>query len=153
MVKISHDDSGQFLLLTGIIISVGMIILLIFINQSSMGGYSSSDSIMNFPKNDIRDIRSETLSEAFAIGQLENNNLYAAFPMTKGQHRLDGFNASFNDYAWDIQNLTAANGCMVNVSAVPLIHNDTIANATIWIYYNNSETEYNETMVVNVGGT
>ena len=60
---LKNDDSGQFILLTSIIVVVGMVIILVFLNQSLMAGHSSAESIMNFPKNDIRDIRSVTLSE------------------------------------------------------------------------------------------
>src|SRR5208337_1663799 len=154
MGQMSRDDSGQFLLLTGIIISVGMVILLIFINQSSMGGYSSSDSIMNFPKNDIRDIRADTINEATYLGTLQNNNPYSIYNnTTRGQHRSDMFNVSFNNYTRDMVNLTSLSGYAVDLSAVPSINNQTINNATVSIYFNDGETAYNETLIIDVGGT
>ncbi|HTY91829.1 MAG TPA: hypothetical protein VMC84_11685 [Methanocella sp.] len=143
------DDSGQFLLLTGVVISIGMVILLIFLNQSSMGGYSSSDSIMSFPKNDIRDLRIETINEAISLGARENNNPYYGYNnSTRGQIRSDMFNASFIGYASDIASLSARNGYLASVSAIPGVENQTISNATVSVYYNNGETMYNETLTV-----
>ena len=136
--------------MTGVIISIGMVILLLFINQSSMAGHSSSDSIMSFPKNDIREIRTETIQEATYLGVNENNNQYLGNISPRGQLRSDAFNTSFLYYASNLTNLTAVNGCLVNVSAMPSIDSDYIKNATISIYYNNGETMYNETMILNI---
>lgn len=146
------DDSGQFLLLSGVIISLGMVILLIFINQSSMAGHSSSDSIMSFPKNDIRDIRTETVEEVQWIALRENNNPYLIGynATTRGPHRQDMFNESFVRYAKDLSGLIAEKGCMVNVTCSPELNDQNISSAMIGIYYNNGETIYSEDFWVNI---
>ncbi|WP_174589797.1 hypothetical protein [Methanocella conradii] len=145
MTKVLRDDSGQFLLLTGVIISIGMVILLIFLNQSSIAGHSSADSIMSFPKNDIRDIRNETIGEAYLIGERENKNTLHNTSM-----KMNMFNASFNQYASNVTRLFEEKGCSVNLTAVPALDNSTISNATIYIYYNNGETRYFENITVKI---
>jgi hypothetical protein len=140
-----RDDSGQFLLLTGVIISIGMVILLIFLNQSSIAGHSSADSIMSFPKSDIRDIRNETIGEAYLIGDRENKNTSHNSSM-----KMNMFNASFSQFASNVTRLYEEKGCLVNLTAVPALDNGTISNATISIYYNNGETLYFENVTVKI---
>jgi hypothetical protein len=146
------DDSGQFLLLSGIIISLGLVILLIFVSQSSVAGRSSSDSILSFPKNDIRDIRAETIAEVQSIGMGENLNPYTSETnLTRGQHRQDMFNQSFERYATDLTGLMAEKGSVLNVKSVPEVKDQTISNATVSIYYYNGETRYYEKFRVSIG--
>jgi hypothetical protein len=152
MRMLREDTSGQFILLTGIIISIGMVILLLYLNQSSMAGHSSSDSIMSFPKNDIRDIRQETLAEAVALGIAENDNDHyeVSNASLRGQARMNGFNASFINYSRDLTNIYALEGCLVDVSAIPYLDNQSIKNASVCIYYYNSETLYSENTSVTI---
>lgn len=128
-----NDDSGQFLLLSAIIISVGMVILLVFINQSSMAGHSSSDSIMSFPKNDLRDISSETSNEIYQLGMAQNAST---------------FNNSAALYAADIQSLYRQKGTLVNVSCIAGVNNTVVKNATLLIDYYDGETLYHENTTI-----
>lgn len=145
-MRMVQDDSGQFLLLSAVIISLGLVILLIFVNQSSIAGHSSSESIMSFPKNDIRDIRAETVGEvktiSWSLNQFNNS--------TTGQQKIDTFNAEFARYAADIENLSAEKGCVVDVASVPQVKDKVIDNATVTIYYNNGETMYSEDFLVDI---
>jgi hypothetical protein len=136
----------------GIIISIGMVILLIFVNQSSMGGRSSSDSILSFPKNDIRDIRAETISEAQLIAASENLNPYDMDydNSTRGSHRQAMYNQSFKWYADNLTSLMAEKGTVVNLKSAPGLNDQKICNATVSIYYNNGETMYSEDFVVSI---
>jgi hypothetical protein len=131
--NMQNDDSGQFLLLSAIIISLGMVILLIFINQSSMAGHSSSDSIMSFPKNDLRDISDETSNEIYQLGRAQNGS---------------NFNNSTALYIADVQNLYRQKGTLVNVSCIAGVNDTVVENATLLIDYYDGETAYHENTTI-----
>ena len=51
------DDEGQWIVLMGVVVAVGMFILAIIINQAPMVGQSTSEAVLEFPKNEIQDLR------------------------------------------------------------------------------------------------
>lgn len=142
-----RDDSGQWLLLTGVVVAIGLVILLVFLNQSVIAGHSSSESIMDFPKNDIRELRAETVNEAYLIGRSVNDN---------GDEiglKEAKFRSSFDKYFRDTKDLYGRRGCDIfleyspgiNLSAPP---SGKLDNVTLFINYNNGETRFNETATV-----
>ena len=148
-----EDDSGQFLLLTAVVVALGLVILLVFINQSSMSGYSSSESIMNFPKDTIRDFRAETIDQAQYIALTQNN-----IPTENGSLRQDNFNASFDSSINDIKQLYAQRGIVIDVQyntsyndTTTIYAAQTLLNAKLNMKYNDGETSYNETYVADFG--
>jgi hypothetical protein len=132
---VHKDDSGQFLLLSAIIISIVLVVLLIYINQSSIAGHSSSDSIMSFPKNDLRDISGETADEVYYLGTTEDTST---------------FNASVAQYAGDIQNLYKDKGTLVDISCNAVVNGTAVKNATVLIFYNDGETTYDENSTISM---
>jgi hypothetical protein len=149
------DDSGQFLLLTSIVVAIGLVILLVYINQSSVAGHASSESIMNFPKNDIREIKAETVNQAYVTAVDVNQD--PSLSSLGGVGRQNAFNASFNKYIAEVKSIyleKGANvnitkmGCSFNQSETPA--NQTLQTANITIYYDDSETMYEEYDTVNI---
>lgn len=141
----TDDCEGQWLLLIALIVAIGMTVLLVFINQSMLAGHSSAASIMDFPKNDVREARAETVSEAYVLATQAN----AAPDIST---RKQWFSDNFTRYAGDIRYLYASRGALLNVNYVPG-SNETlpperqrIENVTLYIYYNNGDTMYNETV-------
>ncbi|MBT8508907.1 hypothetical protein AZH53_10875 [Methanomicrobiaceae archaeon CYW5] len=53
----SLDDEGQWIVLMGVVVATGMFILAIIINQAPMVGQSTAEAVLEFPKNEIQDIR------------------------------------------------------------------------------------------------
>ena len=51
------DDEGQWIVLMGVVVAAGMFVLAIIINQAPMVGQSTSEAVLEFPKNEIQDIR------------------------------------------------------------------------------------------------
>jgi hypothetical protein len=153
---LKDDDSGQFILLMSIIVAIGMVIILIFFNQSLMAGHSSAQSIMDFPKDDIRDLKSETVNEAQALGLSANSGIM----LIKNDSTTafnDSFNGPFNTYIDQIQDIFAQQGTMVdvtyrvNLKPVAAPGNKTLyigENMTINLYYNNGETSYDDNNTV-----
>ena len=55
------NDDGQWIILMGFVISVGIFFLAILLNQSALVGQTTAESVLEFPKSDIQDLRSEVL--------------------------------------------------------------------------------------------
>ena len=155
---LKDDDSGQFILLMSVVVAIGLVILLVFLNQSMLAGHSSAQSIMDFPKNDIRDLRSATLSEAqFMVNNVNNQINSSPSSYNNNTTAFDTlFNGSFNNYIQQVQSIFEAQGTFVNVTyqntVIPFnltyrnqSYNISYCNnTTINLYYNNGETSYND---------
>jgi 5,10-methylene-tetrahydrofolate dehydrogenase/methenyl tetrahydrofolate cyclohydrolase len=50
------NDDAQWIILMGFLISFSFFFLAIIINQSTVVGQTTAESVIEFPKNDIRDI-------------------------------------------------------------------------------------------------
>lgn len=53
------NDEGQWIILMAFIISVGIFFLAVLLNQSVLVGQTTAESVLDFPKNDIQDVKSE----------------------------------------------------------------------------------------------
>ena len=51
------NDDAQWIILMGFLVSFGLFFLALIINQSTVVGQTTAESVVEFPKNDIRDIR------------------------------------------------------------------------------------------------
>jgi hypothetical protein len=148
MSGLKTDDTGQWLLLGSMIVAIGLAVLIVFVNQSVLAGHSSSGSIMSFPKNDIRELRAETISEAFLTGT--DANLYGA-TLAGRQSR---FEATFGRFVEEARYIYSSKGSDVNISFSEGLNyssqpgGQSLDNVTLFLYYNNGDTQYNETRIV-----
>ena len=109
------NDDAQWIILMGFLISFSLFFLAIVINQSTVVGQTTAESVIEFPKNDIRDVRN-------VIGEAENLTSNSGFVKE------------------DIKFLS-----MQRKSSVVDYNFTTLDNTTyIQIHYNNGVTEYNE---------
>lgn len=51
------NDNAQWIVLMGFIVSFSFFFLALVINQSTVVGQTTAESVIEFPKNDIRDVR------------------------------------------------------------------------------------------------
>jgi hypothetical protein len=51
------NDDAQWIILMGFLVSFSFFFLAIVVNQSTVVGQTTAESVIEFPKNDIRDIR------------------------------------------------------------------------------------------------
>lgn len=58
------DDEGQWIVMMGFIIAVGFFFLALVVNQATLVGQTTAEGVLEFPKNDIRDVRSEVIDIA-----------------------------------------------------------------------------------------
>jgi hypothetical protein len=112
------NDDAQWIILMGFIVSFSLFFLAIVINQSTVVGQSTAESVIEFPKNDIRDIRE-------VIGESVDSD---ALPKIKE----------------DISVISLQRKSAVVWYANDTGTNTTI----IEIHYNNGVTTYNETRTV-----
>jgi len=113
------NDDAQWIVLMGFIVSFSFFFLALVINQSTVVGQTTAESVIEFPKNDIRDVRevirqSVDTSENAAERDLQLNDIRIISMNRKG---------AVVDYTY----FTGADGVTF-----------------IQIHYNNGVTEYNE---------
>jgi hypothetical protein len=53
------NESGQWIILMGILVSIGIFFLALIINQSTLVGQTTAEGVLEFPKSEIQDTRSE----------------------------------------------------------------------------------------------
>jgi len=146
-----RDDSAQWLLLSAIIVSIGLFAIVLLLNSAVLSGHSSSASILSFPKNEIRDLRSMMLQEAVLLGQDVNANASLA-----GSGKIASFKASYDRYIGEINWMYLLHGAIINVTYVPSLYSDVyshelITNVTVSIVYYDSNTIYKENKTVGLG--
>jgi hypothetical protein len=117
------NDEAQWIILMGFLISFSFFFLAIIINQSTVVGQTTAESVIEFPKNDIRDLtgiityktgntfpsNSKVVEKDIAVIALSRKNAIVYYNFTK--------QGTENDPHWKIEP----------------------------IHYNNGVTEYNET--------
>ena len=58
------NDEGQWIVLMGFMVCVGIFFLAIIIAQSTVVGQTTSEAVLEFPKTEIQDMRSEMIEIA-----------------------------------------------------------------------------------------
>ncbi len=69
------NDDAQWIVLMGFIVSFTFFFLALVINQSTVVGQTTAESVIEFPKNDIRDVR-EVIGESVKSNQIEKIKNY-----------------------------------------------------------------------------
>lgn len=58
------NDDAQWIILMGFIVSAGMFFLTIIISQAPLVGQTTAEAVLEFPKDEIQDLRLEVISVA-----------------------------------------------------------------------------------------
>jgi hypothetical protein len=69
------NDDAQWIILMGFLVSFSLFFLALVINQATVVGQSTAESVVEFPKNDIRDISHVIKEHAENNGEL-NDRVY-----------------------------------------------------------------------------
>ncbi len=140
MTGLSGDDAGQWILLSGIIIATGMVVLLILLNTAMLTGHSSVESVLSFPKNDIRDLRDESRQEASILAVHLNRE-----PGTK-MTRLTEFNRSYDIFISDMKTAYMSRGAVIDITYMPYAPGPAIDYVLINVTYDDGNTRYKESL-------
>lgn len=60
------NDDAQWIILMGFLVSFSFFFLALLINQSTVVGQTTAESVIEFPKNDIRDVKSIIIQSSFS---------------------------------------------------------------------------------------
>ncbi len=55
------NDDAQWIVMLGFIISIILVFLALIVNQSALVGKTTSESVLEFPKSEIQDLRAEIM--------------------------------------------------------------------------------------------
>jgi hypothetical protein len=116
------NDDAQWIVLMGFIVSFSLFFLGIVINQSTVVGQTTAEGVLEFPKNDILDIRSEVL---------QSSKITVA--------------ADFDDVKKDISSIALSRKNAIVSFGVTQAPPGSTYTKIIDIHYNNGVTAYNET--------
>ncbi|NYT06140.1 MAG: hypothetical protein GKC04_07210 [Methanomicrobiales archaeon] len=124
------DDEAQWIVLMGFIVSIGIFFLAIIISQSTIVGQTTSEAVLEFPKTEIQDVRSEVIGLAKAWEVTAN-----AGELAKRAAVLE-----------DLRVLAMARkNAVLTVSVDPVtLADDPFNESRITIHFNNGVTEYDE---------
>jgi hypothetical protein len=109
------NDDAQWIILMGFLISFSFFFLALVINQSTIVGQTTAESVIEFPKNDIRDVRGVIISSVNVTN-------------------LDMVRSDITVISLNRKN------AVVNYTPPQIKDNHTVIN----IHYNNGVTEFNE---------
>ena len=109
------NDDAQWIVLMGFLVSFSFFFLALVINQSTVVGQTTAESVIEFPKNDIRDVRSVIIrSASFSSADIQKDIIDVS---------LSRKNA--------VVSYTLPASCFADYTCMQ-------------IHYNNGVTEYNE---------
>jgi hypothetical protein len=76
MARLNED--GQWIVLMGLLVAVGMFFLALIINQSALVGQTTSEGVLEFPKNDIKALRSQIFDymDTFSVSTISNSERF-----------------------------------------------------------------------------
>ena len=140
MERLNND--GQWIVLMGILVSIGLFFLAFVINQSALVGQTTAEGVLEFPKNEIQDTRSEIFSWA---------SCFKEFPSTPSglAQRENQLRSAINDISTLSRYRRNAEVWFKIENATPVSGNYYFP---ITIHYNNGVTVYDETLTYFVSG-
>jgi hypothetical protein len=131
------NEEGQWIILMGIMVSIGIFFLALIINQSTLVGQTTAEGVLEFPKNEIQDTRSEIFRWSERISTIPNAGLRTAEKERALRDMSTIARYRRNAEVWFRINPE------VNVGGNKYF--------PITIHYNNGVTEYNEAITYYVG--
>ncbi len=137
-----QDNKGQWILLSGLAISISLVAVAVLLNQAAVSGYHSSSAALEFPKDDIRDLvfhSREMSDQAVSIAVALNNSSNQSIGITT--------RSLINNYSDQVSTIYAYHGQTVDVKMDNLTisaNNTTSTIDSIWlnITFNDGNTFY-----------
>jgi hypothetical protein len=120
------NDDAQWIVLMGFVVSFSLFFLAMLINQSTLVGQTTAEGVLDFPKNDIRDVKGVITESALRY--------------TSKNISLDQYDVLQNDVTSISLNRKNA---IVSYSLITTPSPED-RHTRVYIHYNNGVTEYNE---------
>lgn len=132
------NDEGQWIVMMGFIVAIGMFMLAIVVSQAPLVGQTTAESVMEFPKNEVQDLRGKLVSMGSTLPDDSNRvTLQKRFRKDIALLSMSRNNA-IATYSIDGSNWTA-NGTYADIF---------YTYHQIHIHYNNGITEYTEDLLL-----
>ena len=123
------NREGQWIVMMGFLVSLGIFFLAVIISQSTLVGQTTAEGVLEFPKNDIQDLRHEILE----VERFERDKSPSTQVMDNIQQEIRNISLyRMNANVW------------YNFSPYACSAGRRVVN----IHYNNGVTVYNETIQV-----
>jgi len=135
MASLIKDERAQWITLSGLTISLSLVIVAILINQSAVTGYFSSYGILEFPKEQIRELKTQTHETAKSAAQFA-----WMLDHTSNEAVFSNFIMLINNYSEQVTTIYAVHGRTVNIT----LFNYTKASDT-YTYQQNNISIFNST--------
>jgi hypothetical protein len=137
------NDQAQWLLLSALVVSFGIIALLLLLNTAVLVGHSSIESVMDFPKNQIRDLRNVSIAEAIIIGGEVSANT------NDESDRMLYFDDNYTRYVNEMASIYERHGAIVDIKCTPYV-NGSVVEGLVEVFYNDGNTIYMLNQTVNL---
>ena len=86
MESLRKDNKGQWIVLSGLVISLILVAIAVLANQAVINGYYSSNAVLELPKDDIRELTLQTrentrmiLDMSYELNQTKNETVPVIF--------------------------------------------------------------------------
>lgn len=140
MEGLKKDTSAQWIMLSGFTVSLTLIAVAILINQATITGYHSSNTALDFPKEQIRELVTETkkASEKSADLAWQLNH-------TSNDSVLENFTSLINSYDSQASTIYASHGETIDIEIAGFSReNNSTYIDSVWlnISYNDGKTYY-----------
>ena len=75
-----RKEEGQWIVLMGFLVSIGIFFLALILSQSTIVGQTTAEGVLEFPKNDLQDVRAEIMDitkekSMGALTQMQENRV------------------------------------------------------------------------------
>ncbi len=139
--NLTRNNDAQWILLSGLAISISLVAVAVLLNQAAVAGYHSSSAALEFPKDDIRDLvfNSHTVSgQAVSMASAINSSNQTIETTTR---------ALISNYSDQVSNIYAYHGQTVQVKMDNMTistNNTTSTIDSVWlnITFNDGNTFY-----------
>ena len=117
------NSKGQWIILSGMILAIGLVVLVILLNQAMSAGYRVSAAETDFPSREITEIFEETVRTSWLVW---TETAHTANPAEAFKENMTGFEEN-------ISKIYAARGALVEINTTMNASTNT-ANITMHYY-------------------
>lgn len=146
MDDLKNNTNGQWIALSGLVISLIIISLAVLANQAILSGYYSSDAALNFPKENIRELKLQTWENARITKEMAYN-----INATSNESIPIIYENIFNNCSLQMKDLYAIRGETIDIKLISInstnnsTNNSDIGIVNVNLTYANGKTLYQST--------
>ena len=121
------NRKGQWIILSGLILALGLVSLVIILNQAMSAGYKVSTAETDFPNRAITELYEETVRTAKLVWN---------------ETQANEFNANMRYFSENISNIYASHGALVDINVTNQSSSGDIAIVNITMHYYDGKVNF-----------